>query len=199
MLARGFRACALVGAVTLALTVPRLAAAVGGTTEVVVKPGDTLDALSSAYGVSVGQIAALNGLANPDVIRAGQVLELAGALGSNARSKAGDVITVKNGDTLWTLAHAHGVGVTELARANNLPDPNVLAIGQRLAIPARRSPENVFSVSALPDSPVGKALDAAAIRHGVDSALVRALALGILFAPATAFAQLTPPAGVAEM
>ncbi|MEQ3551874.1 transglycosylase family protein [Pseudonocardia nematodicida] len=53
---------------------PRAAApAAGGYT---VKSGDTLSKIASAHGTSVGQLASLNGIANPDVISVGQSLKL---------------------------------------------------------------------------------------------------------------------------
>ncbi|MGC8838797.1 MAG: peptidoglycan DD-metalloendopeptidase family protein [Anaerolineae bacterium] len=44
--------------------------------EHVVREGETLSAIARAYGVSVGTLAALNGLANPDHIVAGQRLRI---------------------------------------------------------------------------------------------------------------------------
>jgi len=43
--------------------------------------------------------------------------------------------TVQPGDTLWDIAIRHGTTVAALVAANNLDDPNLLAIGQRLVIP----------------------------------------------------------------
>ena len=43
-----------------------------------VQPGETLGGIADAVGIPIRRLAALNNLANPDVIRAGQVLRLSG-------------------------------------------------------------------------------------------------------------------------
>ncbi len=42
---------------------------------------------------------------------------------------------VKSGDNLWMLSRRYGVGIDQIAAANELPDPNALAVGQALVIP----------------------------------------------------------------
>ncbi len=44
-----------------------------------VKKGDTLSAIAQRFGLDVGKLATVNGLANPDDIEAGQTLTFAGA------------------------------------------------------------------------------------------------------------------------
>jgi hypothetical protein len=41
-----------------------------------VKPGDTLGRIAAKFGTSVGELAALNGISNPSLIRVGQILQL---------------------------------------------------------------------------------------------------------------------------
>jgi len=43
--------------------------------------------------------------------------------------------TVQQGDTLGAIAQAHGVSVDDLIAANDLADPDLLAVGQTLIIP----------------------------------------------------------------
>ncbi|WP_051630811.1 M23 family metallopeptidase [Afifella pfennigii] len=47
---------------------------------------------------------------------------------------SGGSYTVQSGDSLWTIAHNHGLTTSELARANNLQDGTIRP-GQRLVIP----------------------------------------------------------------
>ena len=47
------------------------------TTNVVVKAGDTLGAIAARYGTTVGKLASINGIANPNLIRAGVTLRVA--------------------------------------------------------------------------------------------------------------------------
>ncbi len=44
---------------------------------------------------------------------------------------------VQRGETLATIAAQYGVSVQSIVQANNITDPNRIAVGQRLIIPAR--------------------------------------------------------------
>ncbi|RUQ09938.1 LysM peptidoglycan-binding domain-containing protein, partial [Kocuria sp. HSID17582] len=44
-------------------------------------------------------------------------------------------VTVRPGDSLWSLATAHGVTVTQLMAANDVPAHGMLRPGQRLTLP----------------------------------------------------------------
>ena len=41
-----------------------------------IQPGDTLSGIAAKYGTSVSSLVALNGIANPDVIYAGQTIRV---------------------------------------------------------------------------------------------------------------------------
>src|SRR5689334_542601 len=56
-----------------------LVANVAGGAQHVVKPGDTLGAIAAQYGVTVDQLAAENGLADPDALTEGQTLRIPGS------------------------------------------------------------------------------------------------------------------------
>jgi len=43
--------------------------------------------------------------------------------------------TVRSGDTLGGIAHQFGTTVSELQRLNNIPNPNLIHVGQRLIVP----------------------------------------------------------------
>lgn len=61
-------------------------------------------------------------------------------------SAANRVYQVKPGDTLSTIASFHGVSVLELIRANQIRNPNAIAVSQQLTIPenegGRKTPSN---------------------------------------------------------
>jgi lipoprotein-anchoring transpeptidase ErfK/SrfK len=59
--------------------------------------------------------------------------------------------TVQRGDTLASIAAAHGVALGELIRANRIVDPNVIYVGQTLQIPADGLE---VPVAETPESPV---------------------------------------------
>lgn len=50
-----------------------------------------------------------------------------------------DTITVKHGDTLYSLAKKYGVSVNQLADINNLSEPYVLSVGQVLKIKTEKT------------------------------------------------------------
>jgi beta-lactamase class A len=101
-----------------------------------IQPGDTLLAIAASTGVPMDRLASLNGIKNPDVIIAGQQLQLQGSGSTDqvAASAAGKY-TVKAGDTLWEIARANKVSLDALIKANTLSDPDLLSIGQQLAMP----------------------------------------------------------------
>ena len=66
----------------------------------------------------------------------------------------GGTYRVQSGDSLWTVARAHGTTTEALMAANGLSGSN-LKIGQSLAIPATGSaPRNVQAASIAPSTPV---------------------------------------------
>ena len=62
---------------------------------------------------------------------------------------------VKPGQTLWSIARTYGVDVQTLARVNQISDPNVLYVGQRLYVPGA-TPQH--DIEALKPSPRVKSL-----------------------------------------
>lgn len=93
-----------------------------------VRPGDTLWAIARRFGTTVQELAALNGIADPDLIYPGQVLRL-------PDSSSVLVYRVVRGDTLSGIARRFGTTVQALARANHIANPNLIDVGQTLVIP----------------------------------------------------------------
>lgn len=132
--------------------------------------------------MSVGGLVAANGITNPDLIVAGRVLRLPGAgpastpTPSSASPASGRVHRARPGDTLGAIAARYGLSVHALAAANGIVNPHVIVAGRLLRIPgpaaSRGAPHPVSSGR----TGVGPMLNAAAARHGVDPALVRAVA-----------------------
>lgn len=93
-----------------------------GTITYVTKAGDALSKIAKAYGVTVAEIVALNGIANPNLIGKNVKL-LIPATTSKIR-----YYTVKHRDTLSAIARdytlkGHKVTYIEIAKANNIPFP----------------------------------------------------------------------------
>lgn len=112
-----------------------------------VKSGDTLGKIAERHAITVRHIQALNGLTGT-VISVGQQLKLSGntpklpartpvpARAATAAKVQATRYTVKRGDTLGVIASRYGVSVSAIQHANNLKS-DVIAVGQRLSIPAR--------------------------------------------------------------
>ncbi len=99
-----------------------------------VKKGDTLTKIAKEHGVSLSSLIASNRIPNPDPIHPGQKIVIPGKGGQPAA-----VYTVAPGDTLTRIASRHGTSALELAKANDLSNPNLIHPGQKLAIPGGAS------------------------------------------------------------
>lgn len=123
-----------------------------------VKENDTLFNIADKYyqdGYKYTEIAKTNNLTNPDQIEAGQVLEIPkleaaqptvspslGTGGSNETTWGpkidGNTYTVEEGDWLSTIAgRAYGdiFAYERIAKANNIPNPDLIEPGTTLTIP----------------------------------------------------------------
>lgn len=95
----------------------------------IVEEGDTLSQVAARLGVPVGDLAAANGIADPDYIVSGRVLKVPSPLGSVTE------YLVRPGDTLWDISSAVGVPIGQLASANGLEDPDWVPAGRVLTVP----------------------------------------------------------------
>jgi LysM repeat protein len=100
-------------------------AVVAASADYVVQRGDTLTKIATEYGISVAELAAANGINDPNRITIGQQLAI-----------PGQTIThqVESGETLREIAAEYGVSVADIAAANGLSNPNMIQIGAKLII-----------------------------------------------------------------
>lgn len=82
--------------------------------------------------------------------------------------------TVQPGDTLSGIAARHATTVAELARANDLADPDHVRAGQRLAVPGEAHAAGAPRAASRAEVEV--LLERTAREHGWSSAFVKALA-----------------------
>ena len=94
-----------------------------------IRPGDTLSEIARRLGVPVEELAAANGLDDPNYIVAGHLLVIPSDGGSATE------YVVQRGETLTDIADKVGVPVAHLAAANGLADPNWVPAGRLLAVP----------------------------------------------------------------
>lgn len=125
-----------------------------------VRSGDTLYSIAWRYEIDPDDLARWNQLSPPYLIRPGDRLHTKGSdsrkprvladssiqggrestsksiSGTSSRSRTltpqAATITVKKGDTLYSLARRHGLSVNQLAGVNELKPPYMLQPGQRL-------------------------------------------------------------------
>jgi murein DD-endopeptidase MepM/ murein hydrolase activator NlpD len=123
-----------------------------------VAKGDTLAAIARKSGVSIDDLARLNGLKKPYRLKVGQTLTLSGAeadssdapkagkakakaaakvadIGDLASEPATSTITVRRKDTIRSLAKQAHMSVADLARLNHLKKPYRLKPGQKINLP----------------------------------------------------------------
>lgn len=98
----------------------------------VVAWGETLEIIATRYGVSAEAIAAANGLTNPNLIKAGDILIIPGATAPPSQEV---VHVVRQGETLKSIAAAYGTTSDAIASANGIVNENLIYVGQRLIIP----------------------------------------------------------------
>ena len=128
-----------------------------------VKRGDTLASIARRFGISAGDLAAVNRIQNANQIHPGQVIELPGGsltARPGDRSHAG-THTVRRGETLDSIARQFGVDVSELIALNGVRNKNRIAAGQSLYIPGPPESEPAAAPSA-PAETAAKAVARAA-------------------------------------
>jgi murein DD-endopeptidase MepM/ murein hydrolase activator NlpD len=121
---------------------PAAATGVGGGNDIdyVVQAGDTLYKIAGKYGVSTSSVIGANSFANPNLILPGEHVTIPSDGGSGGGSGAADVtITVAGGNTVNLLALHYGVSAASIISANNLANPNLIIVGQKLVIPGGSS------------------------------------------------------------
>jgi len=96
-----------------------------------VKPGDTLYGISNQYGVSVTELAELNGIKGSS-LAVGTVLKIPNAAGTNPNNMF--MYTVKSGDTLYKIATKYNTTPQKIIDLNYLKSTNIVP-GQVLRIP----------------------------------------------------------------
>ncbi len=126
-----FTLCALV--LPLAPS-PASAAPVSSAPETyIVQSGDTLFSIATRYHTTVAAIKELNGLKN-DTILVGQRLFIPDS--TTSPPAAASAYIVEPGDTVYRIALRFGTTARALQDLNGIPNPNLIAVGQALAIPS---------------------------------------------------------------
>ena len=107
--------------------------------------GDTLFSIARRFGTTVQAIVSLNRLPNANVIYVGQVLLIPASQGqptavptvqpTSTQGPQQDIVhIVQRGETLSQIALRYGTTYQQIALLNNLTNPNLIYVGQRLII-----------------------------------------------------------------
>jgi len=108
----------------------------------IVQRGDTLSLIARRYSTTVRAIAELNGIVNPNLIYVSQRLLIPsdGDSPPPLRQAQGTALAqihiVQAGETLTRIASHYGATILAIVAANDLADPSLIFVGQRLAIPS---------------------------------------------------------------
>lgn len=143
-------------AAALAFTPTIGATALAADPTVVVRPGDTLTAISKRLGVPIRRLVNLNHIGNPNRIYAGQRLRTGSDRPASTPPAAAStfVHVVNRGSTVWGIAQRYGVSVSAIVAANGIANPSRIFAGQRLTIPGGRAPAQAPPTPAAGPSPV---------------------------------------------
>lgn len=147
----------------------------------VVQPGESAWTIAMRYGISLADLVAANGLADPDWIYAGETLVVSGGthpLQQPGGAPAAGSHTIAAGETLSAIAARYGVLLADLATTNGIVNPDRVMAGQVLTIPGGAVPVS-FTTSRpgyVSKEDAQAALRSAADEFGVPVSLVLALA-----------------------
>ncbi len=103
-----------------------------------VKRGDTLYGISNQFGVSVTELAELNGIKG-SYLKIGEVLQIPSKTGTNPNNLF--MYTVQKGDTLYGIARKYNTTVNAIQNLNYLKN-TTLQVGQTIRIPEMYTPED---------------------------------------------------------
>jgi LysM repeat protein len=122
--------------------------AAAGQTVYIVKRGDTLSAIARDNNMSTAALAERNGLSRNYHVRVGQRLIIPNSTDSVTVSPDRETTyVVKRGDTLYDIAKANNLTVSELARYNEVSEQHLVIIGERLRIPVEGSTSSSMAAS----------------------------------------------------
>lgn len=107
----------------------------------VVQAGDTLSVIADRYGVTLEELAALNSISDPNLLRVGQVLLIPGATGEVPQDVMDTgVVLAQAGDTVGAIARRVGQEPALVAALNDVVETARTFPGQPVRVPLAALP-----------------------------------------------------------
>lgn len=103
----------------------------------VVEPGDTLADIATMFETTVEELLRLNDLPEPSLLYAGQdIVVPRRAQAPPPDEGTGTIVhVVQVGETLAAIAESYGTTVEAILELNDLPDPDVIPVGESILVP----------------------------------------------------------------
>jgi len=155
----------------------------------VVSGGENLSSIAKRYGMTMQELAAYNGIVNPNLVLVGQQIQIPNS-GQSQRALApantaalpgeAGYHAVARGETLSGVAKAYGMTSADLMRLNGISNANLIWVGQKLRISARvhpvvDAPEHVTKPALADDIYIVQAGDTLATIAAAHQSTVQAL------------------------
>ncbi len=105
-----------------------------GSSSYEIRPGDTFQSISRAFGIPVADIILLNPFIDPDNLQVGQIICLGTVNRPTLPCESGNYYVVRRGDSIYSIAQTFSLTTNDIFSANPRLNEN-LFIGQVLCIP----------------------------------------------------------------
>ena len=128
----------------------RIDVSVEETAPYVVQAGDALTSIARRYNTTWQTLAQVNGLLSPNVVHAGQIIQVPV---SDVPTSEGMFYVVRSDDTLLRIALRHDVSPWMLTAVSHIANPALIYPGQELVVPGEGPgllPEPFVSVEVQP-------------------------------------------------
>ncbi len=102
--------------------------------EYIIKKGETLSEIAKKYNLTYQELAEYNNISDANYIEEGQIIKIP-EIKEEPKSISKNEYIVKKGDTLSEIAKKYNLTYQELAKYNNISDPDYIEIDQVIKIP----------------------------------------------------------------